>query len=379
MEEKSMTSDDRPLDPATLAVRGGVHHRPGDEVAPAIHLSSTFVLPGAAGPGGFSYARSGSPANEPLERVISQLECAADAIAFNAGIAAANAVLEEAEPGTAVVMPEDAYYGIRVQAEQVMSQKGIELRFVDQTDLDAVDSALRGASLMWAETPTNPLLAIADLEALGTLARKYGVPWLVDNTFATPLLQHPIEFGALGSMHSVTKYIAGHSDLILGAVVTDSPEFAARLRKRRNGSGTQADGFSLWLARRGAQTLPLRVTRQCETAQELAARLVSDVRIERVYYPGLPNHPGHDTAARQMRGRFGGVLSILVKGGETAAQQMIERCEIWVPATSLGGVESLIERRARWAGEAAPPHLVRLSAGLESVDDLWDDLDQALR
>lgn len=366
------------MDPFTLAVRAGAEHKVNDGVAPPIYVASTFVQPGVPGPCDFSYGRGASPANEPLERALAQLEGGTDCVVFNAGIAAANAVLDEALPGTAVVMPEDAYYGIRVRAERELSARGIEVRLVDQTDLGAVEAALDGASLLWAETPTNPLLAIADLAAIGTLAAANNVPWAVDNTFATPLLQHPLEFGAVASMHSLTKYVGGHSDLLLGAVITSSDELAARLRSRRNDTGTQGDGFSLWLARRGLQTMPLRVQRQCETATELAVRLKGHDSVKAVFYPGLDAHPGHEIASRQMRGGFGGMLSILVKGGEDAAQRTVERCRLWVPATSLGGVESLIERRARWAGETAPPELLRLSAGLENVDDLWRDLEQAL-
>lgn len=367
------------LDPATIAVRAGGKHTLNEGVTPPIHVASTFVHSGAPGPGEFTYGRGGSPANVPLERTLAQLEGGTDCVVFNAGIAAANALLDEALPGTAVVMPEDAYYGIRVRAQRELPMRGVELRLIDQTDLGAIERALDGASLMWAETPTNPLLAIADLEAIGRLAAAKGAPWAVDNTFATPLLQHPLRFGAAASMHSLTKYVGGHSDLLLGAVITSSDDLAARLRSRRNDSGTQGDGFSLWLARRGMQTMPLRVIRQCETAAELAQRLKGHASIAAVFYPGLDDHPGHEIAARQMCGGFGGVLSILVKGGEQAAQRTVERCQVWVPATSLGGVESLIERRARWAGETTPPELVRLSAGLESVDDLWNDLEQALR
>jgi cystathionine gamma-synthase len=179
-------------------------------------------------------------------------------------------------------------------------------------------------------------------------------------------------------MQSLTKYIGGHSDLILGAIVCADPGLVGRLRSRRNDAGTQPDGFSCWLARRGLQTMPLRVQRQSDSALELATRLQTHPKIEVVFYPGLPTHPRHEVAKRQMGGRFGGMFSILVKGGQEAAQHVVDRCEVWVPATSLGGVESLIERRARWAGETADPALLRLSAGIEDVEDLWWDLKQAL-
>ncbi len=329
-------------------------------------------------PGEHSYARADNPANAQLEPALTALEHGSDCVVFNAGIAAANAVLAEALPGTAVVMPHDAYYGIRVRASRELARLGIEVRLVDQTDLRAVEYALEGASLLWAETPTNPLLAIANLEALGKLAERKRVPWFVDNTFATPLLQKPIDFGADGSMHSLTKYVGGHSDLLLGAVITAGADVADRLRRYRSETGTQGGGLSIWLARRGLQTLPLRVKRQSDTALELAERLRRHPAVSMVFYPGLKTHPGHAIAASQMNGGFGGMLSILVAGGEDRAQAVVERCELWVPATSLGGVESLIERRARWAGETAPGELLRLSVGLEDPEDLWRDLEHAL-
>jgi cystathionine gamma-synthase len=204
------------------------------------------------------------------------------------------------------------------------------------------------------------------------------VPWYCDNTFASPALQHPISHGAAGSMNSLTKYIGGHSDLILGAIVTNDAGLAARLRARRNQIGTQPDGFSCWLARRGAQTMPLRVRQQSANALELATRLASHPAVQQVYYPGLPNHPGHEIAASQMTGGFGGMLSMIVHGGAERAQAVVDACRLWTPATSLGSVESLIERRARWAGEVADPALLRLPVGIEDVDDLWNDLEQAL-
>ncbi|MEA2524994.1 MAG: cystathionine gamma-synthase [Thermomicrobiales bacterium] len=363
---------------ATIAVKGGVETVAGDGVAPPIHLASTFVLPGDPGPGIPSYARGGSPAYDPLEVALARLEGGTDAVLFNAGIAAANAILDEARPGTAVVMPEDAYYGIKVRAQEVLPQRGVEVRLVDPNDLDALDQALDGASFLWTETPTNPLLAVCDLEAIGRLAAERGVPWACDNTFATPILQRPLEYGAVAVMHSATKYIGGHSDLILGAAVCADRELAARLRTRRNTTGTQPDGFSSWLARRGLQTMPLRVRHQAAAALSLACRAQQHPAVDRVYYPGLPDDPGHEIAARQMDGGFGGIFSLLIKGGASTAQAVVDAVKVWVPATSLGGVESLIERRARWAGETADPALLRLSVGLEDVEDLWRDLERAL-
>jgi cystathionine gamma-synthase len=370
------------LSPATVAVKGGNEHQPGDGISPSIQLSSTFVHsgdPSNSDDGIYSYGRGGSPGYAGLERAIADLEHGADAVVFNAGISAAIAALAEGANGTAVVLPYDAYYGIRARASEMLPQRGIEVRFVDQTNLDDVREALEGASLFWTETPTNPLLAIADLEAIAEICAGMGIPWFCDNTFATPIAQNPLDLGAAGSMHSVTKYIGGHSDLLLGAVAVNDPELARRLRGRRSDVGTQPDGFTCWLARRGSQTLAVRYQRQCENAFELAKRLDAHPAVEHVFYPGLAGHPGHDIAKKQMRGYFGAMLSFIAKGGQDAAQRAVERCEIFVTATSLGGVESLIERRARWTAESAHPALLRLSIGIEDVDDLWRDLENALR
>jgi cystathionine gamma-synthase len=374
----AMVPDETEYGVATIAVKGGVETVTGEGVAPPIHLASTFVLAGDPLPGLPAYARGGSPAYDPLEVALARLEGGADAVLFNAGIAAANAILDEARPGTALVMPEDTYYGIRVRAQEVYPVRGVEVRLVDPNDLAALDRALDGASFLWTETPTNPLLAVCDLAAIGQLAAKRGVPWACDNTFATAVLQRPLEFGATAVMHSATKYIGGHSDLILGAAVCADRELAARLRSRRNATGTQPDGFSAWLARRGLQTMPLRVRHQAAAALELSRRAERHPAVARVYYPGLPDDPGHKIAARQMHGGFGGIFSILVNGGAQAAQAVVDAVRVWVPATSLGGVESLIERRARWAGETADPALLRLSVGLEEIEDLWRDLERAL-
>jgi cystathionine gamma-synthase len=376
-----MAHENVELAQATIAVKGGNEHQPGAGVSPSIQLSSTFVHSGnPANPddGLYSYGRGGSPGFSELERAIAELEHGADAVVFNAGISAAIAALAEGSEGTAVVLPYDAYYGIRARASELLPQRGIEVRLVDQANLDDVREALEGASLFWTETPTNPLLAIADLEAIGEICAGMGIPWFCDNTFATPIAQNPLDYGAAGSMHSVTKYISGHSDLILGAVAVNDSGLASRLRGRRGDVGTQPDGFTCWLARRGSQTLAVRYERQCANALELAQRLVSHSAVEHVFYPGLPDHPGHETAKKQMRGYFGGMLSFIVKGGQDAAQRAVERCEVFVPATSLGGVESLIERRARWTAESAHPALVRCSIGIEAVEDLWRDLDGAL-
>ena len=372
--------NDRELGPSTIAVRGGFYPAMGEGVVPPINLSATFhhaidpdpsVLP-------YSYGRDRSPSFVPLEATIAQLEHAEYGIVFNAGMAAAIPLLMEAKPGTALVMAHDCYFGIRVYAETMLPERNVEVRLVDQSDLDAVAKALEGASLFWTETPTNPLLAIADLDAIDALSREKGVKWVCDNTFATPILQNPLTHGAWAVMHSLTKYIGGHSDLILGAVATSDADLANRLRGYRGKNGTQPDGFSCFLARRGAQTLALRVRQQSKSALEMAKRISGHPAVVNAYYPGLTDVPGHEIAARQMCGGFGGMLSFEVKGGATGAQKVIDACTVWTPATSLGSVESLIERRARWTGEVAAPGLLRLSTGIEETEDLWADLEQAL-
>jgi cystathionine gamma-synthase len=370
----------RELGPSTVAVRGGFEPAVGEGISPAIELSSTFHHPIDPDPSvlPYSYGRDLSPGFVPLERAMADLEHARHAVVFNAGMAAAIPLLFEATPGTALVMPFDCYFGIRVYAETYLPERHVEVRLVDQTDLAAVERALDGASFFWTETPTNPLLAVADLAAIGALCAERGIPWATDNTFATPILQNPLDHGAIAVMHSVTKYIGGHSDLVLGAVATSDDELLKRLRTYRGKNGTQPDGFSAWLARRGAQTLAIRVRQQSASALEIAKRLDAHPQVTTVYYPGLPGHPGHEIATRQMRRGFGGMLSFEIAGGAAEAEAVIRACRIWMPATSLGSVESLIERRARWTGETAPPQLIRLSVGIEDLDDLWNDLEQAL-
>jgi cystathionine gamma-synthase len=366
------------LAPATIAVKSGFHSQPGEGIVPPIHVASTYNLPGEPVPGAMTYGRGENPAFAQIEKPLAELEHGVDAVAFNAGVSAAVAIFEEVAPGQALVLPNDIYFGFAVYARDVLAKRGVELRFVDMADLDAVDQALDGAAFLWTETPTNPHLTLVDLEVLGQLAAKHGVPWACDNTFASPMLQHPIDYGAVASMHSATKYIGGHSDIIMGIGIVADASLAARLRKRRSQMGTQPSGFTCWLARRGLQTLPLRVKQSSASALELATRLSRHPSVEQVFYPGLPNHPGHEIAAKQMHGGFGGMFSFTVKGGKERAQAVIDRVQIWTPATSLGGVESLIERRAKWTGEVAGPALLRCSTGIEEVEDLWADLEQGL-
>jgi cystathionine gamma-synthase len=369
----------RSLSIDSLAVRGGFHPRLGDGLSPDINLSSTYLIPGDADPERTAYGRDDSPSFHVLERAIADLENATHGLVFNSGTSAMVALVEEAAPGSRIVFTREAYHGFLVYAQNVLIPRGIEVDFVDLRDLEAVEAAVPGAAFVWAETPTNPHIQCCDLSAIAEVCAACSVPWIADNTFATPVFTRPLDLGAWAVMESVTKYMGGHSDLILGAVATNDGDLRERLNSRRAQIGTQPDGFTCWLARRGLQTMPLRVRRQAATALEIATRLSSHPSVTKVYYPGLADDPDHALATKQMNGGYGGMLSFVVAGGKAAANRVTETTTVWVPATSLGSVESLIERRSRWDGDdAVDPALLRLSAGLEDVEDLWADLDQAL-
>ena len=368
----------QPYSLGTLAVKGGYAPKTGEGISPPIDLSSTYVHPGDYKSGVPTYARADSPAPRELEQAIADIEDGTFGVVFNAGTAGMQALLGELPIGSAVVMPDDVYFGFRSFAEGPLKARGVEARLVDMTDPEAIEGALPGASMVWTETPTNPHLRIIDLEHVNDRCRSLGIPWVCDNTFASPVLQRPLEHGAAASLESVTKYIGGHSDLILGSVATNDAELHGRLVAYRGQHGTQPDAFSCWLARRGLQTVALRVRHQTAAAQEIAERLAAHPKVTAVYYPGLPDHPGHEVAKRQMPDGFGGMLSFVVRGGADAANAVTDRCEVFTAATSLGSVESLIERRARWTGEQADPGLLRISVGIEDPADLWRDLDQAL-
>jgi cystathionine gamma-synthase len=363
----------------TLAVRGGYHPQLGDGISPDINLSSTYYLPGDGGGGIVAYGRSGVPAFAVFEQAVADVEQAAHAMVFNSGTSAMAALVGEVGPGQRIVFSHEVYYGFLEYADESLRPHGVIVEHVDLSDLDAAARAIPGAAMVWVETPTNPHLTVTDLAGIARICADAGVPWVCDNTFATPVLTRPIELGALASMESVTKYLGGHSDLILGSVATNDSGLWERMEKRRARIGTQPDGFTCWLARRGMQTLGVRVHRQSATALEVARRLEAHPKVSRVYYPGLPSHSGHEVAARQMCGGFGGMLSFVVQGGKPAANLLTESTRLWVPATSLGSVESLIERRSRWDGDdRVDPALLRLSAGIENVEDLWADLERTL-
>jgi cystathionine gamma-synthase len=368
----------------TLAVHAG---REPDAATGAlrepIHLSTTFERgPDGQYPHGYFYSRSGNPNRTSLEHAVAALECGAEAVAFASGSAATLAVFSLAAPGGRIVCSSDCYHGTARQLREILPRFGVQAEFVDTTDLAAVERALApGAALLWVETPSNPLLRVSDLAALATLARSSGALLGCDNTFASPVLQRPFEIGADLVMHSSTKFLGGHSDVLGGIVVArEQGQMLARLREFQGAGGGVPSPFDCWLLLRSLPTLPVRVRTQAANALAVARFLADHPRIERVHYPGLEAHPGHALAARQMQGGFGAVVSVQVPGGAGEALAVAARAKIFTRATSLGGVESLVEHRASMEGPhtQTPPNLLRLSIGLENPADLVADLDQAL-
>jgi cystathionine gamma-synthase len=368
----------------TLAVRAGHAVDPSTgAVTPPIHLSTTFEreLDGSYRQG-YLYARMSNPGRHALETALAALEGGAAAIAFASGMAATHAVFQTLAPGDHVLLPEDAYYTTLRLAREVFGPWGLQSDACDMTDLAAVERMLRPTTkVVWVETPSNPLLRVVDIAALASRAHAVGARCVVDNTWATPLLQRPFTHGADVAMHSTTKYLGGHSDLIGGAlIVRENDDFATRLRTLQALGGAIPSPFDCWLLMRGIRSLPWRMRGHCENAQEVARFLAAHPAIEAVHYPGLPSHPGHEIAARQMND-FGGMLSIQVRGGERAALDLTNSLTLFTRATSLGGPESLIEHRASVEGPTtiSPRNLLRVSVGLENADDLIEDLERALR
>lgn len=373
----------------TVAVHAGQEPDPatGAVVVP-IHPASTFAQDGVGGlRAGFEYARSGNPTRAALEASLTALERGAAALAFASGLAASDALLRAVcRPGSHVVIPGDAYGGTYRLFARVLAEWGVEHTAVDLSDPAAAVAAIRpgATALVWCETPTNPMLAIADIAALAAVAHQAGALLVVDNTFASPYLCQPLTLGADAVVHSTTKYLGGHSDVVGGAVVTASTELAERVRFVQNAAGAVPGPFDAWLVLRGIRTLAVRMDRHCANAREIAALLASHAAVSAVHYPGLASHPGHDVAAKQMRD-FGGMVSFQVRAGAEAALAVCAATRLFTLAESLGGVESLIEHPARMthasvAGSplAVPDDLVRLSVGIEAADDLVADLEQAL-
>ncbi|MDO8150958.1 PLP-dependent aspartate aminotransferase family protein [Isoptericola sp. b408] len=367
------------LAPATVAVTAGRPSRvQGGPVNPPVVLSSTYVSRGIPGDEPL-YARGGTETWESFEQALAALEGGEHGIVLGSGMAAIAAAIGDLPPGSTVVVPRHAYQVTLGYLDDRAARYDVEVRRVDVADTEAVVAALDGADLLVVESPTNPMLEIADLPALLAAARDRGVRSVVDNTFATPLGQQPLALGADVVVHSVTKYLSGHTDVVLGAVVTNDDRIAADVRSYRTLHGAIAGPMEVFLALRGLRTLHLRVERAAANAVELARRLHDHPAVAEVRHPSLPDDPGHGRAAAQMA-HFGAVVGVRPVGGRNAADALVDAVRLWVPATSLGGVESLLERRRRLATESptVPEDLVRLSVGVEDVEDLWADLAQAL-
>jgi cystathionine gamma-synthase len=368
----------------TLAIHAGRGPDPATgAVREPIHLSTTFERSADGSyPHGYFYSRSGNPNRTGLERAVAALEGGHEAVAFASCSAATLAVFTLAAAGGRVVCSSDCYHGTAKQLREILPRWGATAEFVDTTDLDAVQRALEpGATMLWVETPSNPLLRVSDLAALAALAHARGALLGCDNTFASPVLQQPFTLGADLVMHSSTKYLGGHGDVLGGIVVVrECSASLDRLREFQGAGGGVPSPFDCWLLLRSLPTLPVRVRQQSANALAVARRLEADPRVERVHYPGLESHPSHALAARQMHDGYGAVVSFQVPGGATEALAVAGRARLFTRATSLGGVESLIEHRASMEGPLSqtPANLIRLSVGLENAADLVADLDQAL-
>ncbi|MGW0172716.1 cystathionine gamma-synthase [Rhodococcus sp. NPDC003322] len=373
---------------STRAVHAGYEPDPQTgAVNVPIYASSTFAQDGVGGMrGGFEYARTGNPTRRPLEANLAAIEGAAFGRAFSSGMAATDCLLRSVlRPGDHLVIPNDAYGGTFRLIDKVFTQWGIEHTPAPINDVDAVRAAIRpNTKLVWVETPTNPLLNIGDIEALSAVAHEAGAKIVVDNTFASPYLQQPLALGADVALHSTTKYLGGHSDVVGGALVTDDEDLDTKFAFLQNGAGAVPGPFDAYLTMRGIKTLALRMERHSDNAEKIVDLLTGHSAVEKVIYPGLASHPGHAVAARQMR-RFGGMVSVRLKGGKQAALDFCSRTKIFTLAESLGGVESLIEHpgamtHASTAGSEleVPEDLVRLSVGIEDAADLLADVEQAL-
>jgi cystathionine gamma-synthase len=369
--------------PETLSVHTGneVDLATG-AVAPPIHLATTFRH-SASGErvAGYEYQREGNPTNDRLREALAALEGGEDAITFASGMAAISTLLECLPNGARILIPDDCYTGLRMFCTEYLPERNIEAVTVDMGDLDAVRAACTlHTAIVWIETPSNPRMKVSDIAALVEIAHTAGALTVVDNTFASPLLQRPLALGADIVMHSTTKYFGGHSDVLGGALVfAKRDDFFAKVAHRVHITGATLAPFNAWLILRGCRSLGARMAMHCANARAVADFLAAQPAIERVNYPGLASHPGHAIAAKQMRD-FGGMMSIELRGGRDAALALASKVRIFTNATSLGGCESLIEHRASVEGPnpRSPQNLLRISVGLEHVDDLIEDLRQAL-
>ncbi|MCI2421591.1 cystathionine gamma-synthase [Saccharopolyspora sp. K220] len=373
---------------ATRAIHAGQEADPttGSVIVP-IHATSTYAQDGVGGlRAGYEYSRTGNPTRTALEECLAELEGGRHARAFASGMAATDAVLRATlRPGDHLVIPDDAYGGTFRLVDKVLSGWGIEYTPAQVSNVDSVRAAIRpNTKVIWVETPTNPLLNVGDIAALAQVSRDAGTKLVVDNTFASPYLQQPLELGANVVVHSTTKYLGGHSDVVGGVVITSDDELAEQVAFLQNGAGAVPSPFDAWLTLRGIKTLAVRMERHSANAERIAAALVGHPKVAKVYYPGLPQHPGHEVAAKQMR-HFGGMISFAHADGEEAAIAVCARTRLFTLAESLGGVESLIEHPGRMTHASTagsmlqvPANLVRLSVGIEDADDLVEDIRTAL-
>lgn len=374
MEESNPHTD-------TLAVHAGREPEPGDlGLAPAFKPATTFLRdPQGDYPGGHQYTRSSNPTRHRLEQALAALEGGGEAISFASGMAAVSAVFALLKPGDHAVVNADSYHGTIRYIENWLKPRGIGISYCDTTDADKLRAAVMPETrLIWLESPSNPLLRVTDLKALAEFARERGILSACDATFATPVLQKTLDLGIDIVMHSSTKFLGGHSDLLGGAAITRDTRAAESLRSWQCDAGAVPAPFDCWLLMRSLSTLPVRIQRQCANADYIARWLSERNEVETVFYPGLSSHPGHEIAARQMQA-YGGVLSFLLAGSERKARAFASATRLIAQATSLGGVESLIEHRASVEGpqRRSPENLLRLSIGLEHVDDLLDDMTRA--
>jgi cystathionine gamma-synthase len=373
---------------STRAIHAGQDPDPATgAVVPPLHLTTTYKQDGVGGlRGGYEYSRSANPTRTALQEALAALEEGSRGLAFASGLAAEDTLLRTVcSPGSHVVLAGDAYGGTFRLLSKVAARWGVEHTPVDLGDLSAVRAAMRDTTaVLWCETPTNPLLNIADIAGLAEIAHTAGALLVVDNTFASPYLQRPLTLGADVVVHSTTKYLGGHSDVVGGALVVADPDLAEQLAFHQNAMGAVNGPFDAWLVLRGIKTLGVRMDRHCANAARVVEFLSARPEVSAVLYPGLPDHPGHAIAARQMSG-FGGMVSVRLAGGEDAALRLCERTELFTLAESLGGVESLVEHPHRMTHASAagsplevPADLVRLSVGIEDAEDLIADLDRAL-
>ena len=366
----------------TIAIHKGnlYSHATGDVTSP-ISLSTTYIRDRQGGyPGGHMYSRVSNPNRSALEAVLTALEHGADAAAFSSGNTAGMTVFQALKPGSHIIAPDDMYWGFKKQLQSIFADT-LQFDFVDLTDLSNIESHIKSnTAMIWIETPSNPLLKITDIEAVASITKKHGLILACDSTFASPCLQNPIDLGADIVMHSTTKYIGGHSDVLGGALITATKnEFWEKIKNIQQIGGAVSAPFDCFLLLRSIKTLPYRMRGHSANGLALAQYLEKHPQVEAVYYPGLPSHPQHEIAKKQMSG-FGGMLSILVKGDVDKARDVANSCILFTQATSLGGVESLLEHRYSVEGPdtKTPQNLIRISVGLENIDDLIEDINIAL-